>query len=248
MANHLLKFLPALLLAVFSTADTLAQETDFEALSKVPRDTTYQFPPDYKIARPRLAAPSWDEDYDAYTSFLTPAMKKTQAYMNFQDKGVTTVVTPNSIIPHAQLDTTTAVNDPGKLVGTWRMLKFRSIRFNDSVYLPTQTYYRLPDVVLDDKSQDDAFAVITDNNIKMYVKEAGKPSFKKMMSGKYKVENGRSLMMYKVFKSDGGVSQYGIDEKGHLIINYPSVIENIKKGEYFSYYAVIQQYIYERVK
>lgn len=248
MANHLFKLLPALLLAASVAPDAHAQEADFEALSKIPRDTTHAFPPDYKIARPRLFVQAWDDDYDAYQSFITPAMKKTQSYLNFQDKGVTTTLSPNSIIPHAQLDTSTMVNDPGKLAGTWRMLKFRSIRFNDSVYLPTETYYRLPDVILDDKSQDDAFAVITDNSIKMYVKEAGKTSFKKMMSGKYKVENNRSLMMYKVFKSGGGVSQYGIDEKGHLIINYPSVIENVKKGEYFSYYAVIQQYIYERVK
>jgi hypothetical protein len=39
-----------------------------------------------------------------------------------------------------------------------------------------------------------------------------------------------------------------IDENGYLILNYPEVIENVKKGEYFSYYAIIEQYIFERAK
>ena len=39
-----------------------------------------------------------------------------------------------------------------------------------------------------------------------------------------------------------------IDEKGYLILNYPKVIEHVKKSEYFSYYAIIEQYIFEKVK
>ncbi|NLU93315.1 hypothetical protein [Chitinophaga sp. Ak27] len=168
--------------------------------------------------------------------------------MSYRDKDVVTTITANSIIPHAQLDTTIIIDDPTKLVGTWRMLKFRSVRYNDSVYIPTKQYYRLPDVLLDEKSGDEAFAVITDDTFKLYAKEAGKRDFKKMMSAKYKIENRRFMLMYKLMKASGGVSQFGIDEKGRLIINYPSVIENVKKGEYFSYYAVVVQYIYEKVK
>lgn len=168
--------------------------------------------------------------------------------MSYAQNGVTTVLTPNSIMPHAQLDTATIVDDPGKLIGTWRMLKFRAIRYNDSVYLPTKKYYRLADTILADKSQDEAFAVITDDNFKIYAREVGKRDFKKKMSAKYKIENKRFMMMYKLIKSNGGVSQFGIDEKGYLIVNYPRVVEYIKKGEYFSYYAVVEQYIYERVK
>src|SRR6185436_774154 len=103
--------------------------------------------------------------------------------------GVVTTVTPNSIIPHTQLDTSTIIDDPKRLIGTWRMIKFRSIRYNDSVYILTKTYYRLADILLDDKSNDEAFAVFTDNNFKLYAKEPGKTDFKKMMSAKYKIEN-----------------------------------------------------------
>jgi hypothetical protein len=68
------------------------------------------------------------------------------------------------------------------------------------------------------------------------------------MSAKYKIENSRFILMYKLAKASGGVSQIGIDEKGYLILNYPKVIENVKKDEYFSYYAIIEQYIFERAK
>jgi hypothetical protein len=247
MTNHFLK--PLLLLVLSSTSvDIFAQDNDFEQFTKIPKDTTIIFSLGYKISRPRLEYPIWDKDFDVYYNFLTPTIRKTQASFSYDDKGVVTTVTPNSIIPHTQLDTTTMVDDPNKFIGTWRMLKFRSIRFNDSVYLPTKTYYRLPDVLLEDKSNDEAFAVISDNNFKLYAKETGKTDFKKMMSAKYKIENTRFILMYKLAKAGGGVSQIGIDEKGYLILNYPKVIENVKKGEYFSYYAIIEQYIFEKVK
>ena len=227
-------------LSVFS------QENNFQQISQTEKKKI-DFPLDYKIARPRLQFPHWDDDFDTYYKFLTPTIRKTQASLSSNNNGVISTFTPNSIIPHAQLDTLTTVQDPQKLAGTWRMLKFRSISFNDSVYVPTKMYYRLPDSLLDDKSNDEAFATITDNNIKLYVKESGKTEFKKMMSAKYKIENRRFLLMYKLAKSGGGVSQFGIDENGYLILNYPRVIENIKKGEYISYYAIIEQYIFEKV-
>jgi len=68
------------------------------------------------------------------------------------------------------------------------------------------------------------------------------------MSSKYKIESRRFIMLYKLAKGSAGVSQFGIDEKGYLLLNYPRVIENVKKGEYFSYYAVIEQYIFEKVR
>ena len=224
-----------------------SQEKEFEQLV-LSQKTAINFPLDHKILRPRLEYPSWDKDYDKYYSFLTPALKKTQAAITFTDKGVVTSIIPNAIMLHAQLDTNTIIKNEMSLTGTWRMLAFRSIRFNDSVYIPTKTYYRLADTLLHDKSNDEAFAVFTDDQFKLFVKEGGKTNFKKEFASKYKIENKRFLMMYKVFKSGAGVSQFGLDEKGYLILNYPKVIENVKKGEYFSYYAIIEQYIFEKVK
>ena len=247
MKNNFIKILLASLFTTV-TVDTFAQDSDFEQLSRTHKDTSVIFSLDYKISRPRIEYPSWDIDFDVFYNFLTPAIRKTQASTSFTQNGVIATIIPNSIIPHAQLDTLTIVEDPKKIIGIWRMIKFRSIRFNDSVYIPTKTYYRLPDTLIDDKSNDEAFAVITENNFKLYAKEFGKSDFKKMMSAKYKIENRRFMMMYKLIKASAGVSQFGIDEKGYFILNYPKVIENVKKEEYFSYYTVIEQYIFEKVK
>ena len=224
-----------------------SQEKQFEQIASN-KKTAIDFPLDYKILRPRLEYPFWDNDYDIFYSYLTPALKKTQAALSYTDNGVVSSFTPNSIMPHAQLDTSTIINTNASLVGTWRMIQFRSIRFNDSVHIPTRTYYRLADTLLDDKSNDEAFAIFTDNNFRLYAREVGETSFKREISSKYKVENKRYMMLYKFFKSGAGVSQFGLDEKGYLILNYPKVIENIKKGEYFSYYSVIDQYIFEKVQ
>ena len=237
----------ALVVILALSSDCYSQEKDFEQMSLTPK-TANNFPIDYKILRPRLQYPLWDKDYDIFYSYLTPTLKKTQAALSFNDKGVVTSVIPNSIMLHAQLDTSIIITNEVNLIGTWRMIVFRSIRFNDSVYLPTKTYYRLSDTLLDDKSKDEAFAVLTDNDFKLYAKEVGETKFKKEISTKYKVENKRYMMLYKFSKSGAGVSQFGIDEKGYLILNYPKVIENVKKGEYFSYYAIIDQYIFEKVK
>ena len=244
-----LDFKYILLLAVILTfsAETYSQEKQFEQIA-LTQKTSINFPIDYKILRPRLEYPLWDKDYDIFYSYLTPTLRKTQSALSYNDNGVVTSIIPNAIMSHAQLDTSTIISNKSNLIGTWRMLVLRSIRFNDSVYLPTKTYYRLSDTLLDDKSKDEAFAVFTDDNFKLYSREVGKTGFKKEISTKYNIENRRYIMLYKFFKSGAGVSQFGLDEKGYLILNYPKVIENVKKGEYFSYYAIIDQYIFEKVK
>jgi hypothetical protein len=247
MTNHFKKIRAIIFLAAL-TSNLNAQDKEFDQYTLSPKDEMNKFPLDYKISRPRLAYPLWDKDYDVYYKFLTASIRKTQASFSYNDKAVVVSVIPNAIMTHSQLDTTTAVKDPASLVGTWRMIKFRSIRFNDSVYLPTKTYYRLPDTLLDDKSNDEAFAIFTKDHFKLYAKEQGKVSYKKMISAKYKVESDRFMMVYKLVKSTGGVSQYGIDDKGFLILNYPKVIERVKKGEYFSYYSIVEQYIFQKIK
>jgi len=240
----------AVLMIIFisiTSEEAHSQENNFEQLTLQPRKVV-NFPLDYKITRPRLEYPNWDHDFDQFYAYHTPILKKTQASLSFTDKGVVTTITPNSIIPHAQLDTGTIINRKEEFVGTWRMLAFRSIFFNDSVNIPTKTYYRLPDKLLDDKSNDEVFAVLTDNNFKLFAREIGKDDFKRVMSSKYKIENRRYILLYKFSKAGAGVSQIGIDENGYLILNYPKVIENVMKGEYYSYYAIIDQYIFERVK
>lgn len=167
--------------------------------------------------------------------------------MSHTDKGVEVMLNPNSILPHAQLDTLTAISEPGKLQGIWRMQISRNLRFTDSMSYAERKIYRA-DTLLANSIGDDVFAVFEDNNFKLWAREKGKSKFKKEIASRFRLEQNRFLMLYKYFKSGSGVSQIGIDEQGNLILNYPSVIENKKPGAYVTYIAVIQQFIFEKVQ
>ena len=231
----------------FSISSISQSNDELKQLASTPK-TFKTFPLNYKISLPRLELRLWDNDFDIFYSYLTPTLKKTQATSSYSSNGVNTMINPNSILPHAQLDTNTIIKNTGDLLGTWRMVTYRSIRFNDSVDIQTKKYYRMSDTLLDDKSSDEAFAMFSDDQFQLYVKEVGKKNFRKIGSSKYKIESKRYLMIYKIFKAGSGVSQMGIDENGYLILNYPKVIENVKKGEYISYYAIIEQYIFEKAR
>jgi hypothetical protein len=228
------KYILAAALIISCSTNTYSQEKEFEQLA-LNQKTSITLPIDFKILRPRPAYPLWDKDYDTYYPYLTAALRKTQTVLSYSNNGIETSFTPNSIMPHAQLDTSTIISNSKNLSGTWRMLVFRSARFYDSVCLPTKIYYRLADSLLDDKSKDEAFAIFTNNSFKLYVREVSKANFKKEISTKYKIENRCYLMLYKFFKSGAAVSQLGLDEKGYLILNYPKVIEHVKKGAFISY-------------
>src|SRR5690349_5164092 len=115
-----MKTLFAIFLSLLSTMLSNAQEKEFDQIANTPKPAV-SFPLDYKITRPRLEYPLWDEDWDKFYDLLTPVLLKTQASLSYTEKGVVTSVTPNSIIPHAQLDTNTIVKNKGSLIGTWRM-------------------------------------------------------------------------------------------------------------------------------
>src|SRR5687768_14732113 len=129
-----------LVLAVILTfsAGSYSQEEQFEQIA-LTQKATISFPVDYKILKPRPEFPLWDQDYNIFYSYVTPALRKTQTGLSFNKDGIVTSFIPNSVIPHAQLDTSTIISNDTLLSGTWRMLVFRTIRFNDSLYIPTRT-------------------------------------------------------------------------------------------------------------
>lgn len=222
-------------------------DTRFEKIAAEPK-TIKTFPANYKIALPGLTFEQWDHDFELYYKYLTPALRKTQATMSSVTDGVHIMVNPNSIMPHAQLDTGIAIKNEAAVMGLWRMITYRKLQFNDSANIATRTLYRAADTVLEDKSSDEAFANFEKNQFQLYAREAGKTSFKKKIASKFKIESNRYLMLYKFFKSGSGVSQIGIDENGYLVLNYPTVIEYTKKGAFIAYYAFIEQFIFEKVK
>ena len=221
-------------------------DSDLEKMAMTPKNIK-DFEIDYKINLPGTNSTEWEEDYQLYNKFLTPAVRKSQMYWSYTTNGVNTMVCPNSARPHAQLDTLIMINDESQVNGTWRMITHRSIRFIDSFSVAAQKFYR-NNTILVDNSKSEAFAFFQEGRYKIYAKEDGDKKFKNKLSSKYSIENKRYLMLYKLVKGGGSVSQIGIDENGFLIMNYPSVIEHTKQKEYITYYSVIEQLIFEKVK
>lgn len=217
-----------------------------DSLSATPK-TIKHFNLDYKLNLPRPDARYWDVDFGIYYKYLSPALRKTQMSLQSVDKGVEIMVNPNSVLPHAQLDTLTAITDPAKLQGAWRMVTCRSLRFTDSLSFSERKMFRT-DTLLSDSSGEEVFAFFEGNNFKLRAREKGKQQFKKEIASRFQLEQHRYLMLYKYFKSGSGVSQVGIDESGYLILNYNRVIENKKPDEYMTYITVVEQFIFEKVK
>lgn len=236
-----------LALLLFLPVSALAQDkSDYERWASTPKPQV-SFPLGHKILLPRATNDAWDADYARFSRYITPALKSTQMGMSYVLDGIKTWMISNSISPHAQLDTSTIIRDEKQLYGTWRMLAFRSVRFNDSASRITGQIFRMPEISVNDRSADEAFATIDANSFKLYARPVGKKKFRRFTSSNYALEGKRFLMFYKMFKSGSGVAQAGIDENGYLILNFPAVIEN-QTAAYISYYAVIQQYIFQRVE
>jgi hypothetical protein len=242
-----MRFTASILFFVFIFQTVFAQsEINLEELAKTPK-TAKKFDIQYKILLPRPDLDYWDKDFNVFYKFVSKPLSNTQSIMTYQIDGVETMVNPNSVLPHSQLDTLTKITDSQKLLGVWRMVSHRNIRFEDSVVYRENKIYR-SETLLAEANSDDAFAVFESANFKLMVKEANKTKFKAKISSKYKLENQRYLMLYKYFKASSGVSQIGIDENGYLIINYPRVIENKKPKEYITYIGVLEQMVFEKVK
>ena len=205
------------------------------------------FPLRYGFVLPRLEWVYWDDDFNKYDAFLTPALMRTQLALSTTDKGVRTMFNYNSLLPHAQLDTQTIITDPNRLLGTWRVIACRIVRFTDSVDVKTKTFYQFPDTNVAVDLPIEQFAVFSANKFELWTQKNGTSGFKKAFTRKYKLEGKRYLLLSK-FLSSPSTGQIGIDERGYLLLHYPRVVERIKKGDYNVYSAIVEQLIFEQVK
>ena len=218
---------------------------DLESMAGKPR-VVKAFPVTYKINFPRLHAMEWENDYQQYEKFLTPAVKRTQSYISGNYKGIYTTLCYNAARTHAQLDTLTMLKYKDQVIGTWRMITHRRIRFIDSVSDVSDKFYR-SDTILFDNSESEVFAFFTDNHYKIFAKEEGDKKFKSKVNSRYSIENNRFLILYKLAKAGGSVAQIGIDENGYLIMNFSNVIEHTKDKDYINYISVVEQLILQKI-
>jgi hypothetical protein len=233
------------LLILIATTTTAQSKADIEQLAITPKKTI-TLPVDHAISLPRPDVAHWDSDYNLYGHFLTPVVKKTQMGMAYERDGVQVWMVVPSASPHAQLDTSMRIADPAQLIGTWRAVSNRRINFQDSARYDKDEIVR-KDPVVTEQHDDDVFLQISDKQLRLYAKEAGKQHFKREAGGRYTLEGGRYLLSYKLAKAGGAVSQVGIDKEGRLVMHSAIVEERKVPGSYIVYIAVINQLVYERV-
>lgn len=233
------------LLILITTTITAQSKADIEQLATTPKKTI-TLPVDYAISLPRPDVAHWDSDYHSYGHFLTPVIKKTQMGMSYVKDGIQVWMVVPSASPHAQLDTSMRITDPAQLIGTWRAVSSRRMYFQDSARYDKDEIVR-KDPVVTEQNEDDVFLQISDKQLRLYAKEAGKQHFKREAGGRYTLEGGRYLLSYKLAKAGGAVSQLGLDKEGRLVMHSAIVEERKVPGSYIVYIAAINQFVYERV-
>lgn len=232
---------------LFITLRTAAQDqAELTRLAAVPR-TNAAFPLHYKILQPRLKAEHWDKDYEFFYQYITPELRRGLQHMSMTVAGTTTMIAPTAVISHAELDTATRIKTTDTLDGLWRMLVFRKLRFNDSSDLRSQRMYR-HDTLLDDQSRDEGFMIVKGGRLQLLYRPPGKTKFRKRGSGRFTLINGRYMKTSRLCNTCGNINQAGLDKAGRLILNHVSVVEVTRRPEYISWYSVVTQYIFERVR
>lgn len=134
-----LLLLPAL---VFISRPGTVQLTPLTPMSVNPAADTVRFPATYATALPTLNPAQWEQDYSRYQRFLTPQIRRTQMGISYAVDGVQIWRCQPSASPHAQLDTTTRVQDPARLLGSWHSVANRIITHIDSFSVRDQKFYR----------------------------------------------------------------------------------------------------------
>lgn len=235
-------FTSLFLLGCFSCA-SLPKET-VKQLQSTPRKHI-ELPVDYANSFPTLTFEQWDKDYSKYNKFLTKDVLKTQMGMSFVNNGVKTWMVSNSARPHIQLDTLTRITDKNKVLGKWRAVINRKIRFTDSASFDSKTITRNSEVFYNEKDAD-VFLNITPEKILLGGTETGSNKYKKVAEKNYEIQNGRYLLMFGSSKAAAHVSLIGLDGE-NLIYNQYSVIEDKFEGKYIVYKTILTQLVLQKI-
>lgn len=205
-----------------------------------------EFPVDYCNLFPTTTFEQWDKDYNAFDRYLTRDIMQTQMGLSYSNNDVHIWWCVPSARTHVQLDTTTMITDNNKVVGNWRIACNRTITYEDSVVYADKKFYRTSKVIKDLKD-DDVFLSMTADKFKLYAKEKGQSSFKKIAIKNYHIESKRYLMLYGFSKAGAAISFVGLDKEGRLIINSYYVQERKVKGVYVVYQATMSQMIFKKM-
>jgi len=151
------------------------------------------------------------------------------------------------VLPYAQLDTLANILYKRNLIGYWRAVAIRTVQFTVSADNKAEQFIRTSRI-LDEDTSGDMFISITEDDFRLYYKEAGKEKFRVITDNKYELQGKRYLLLYKNIKSAGDVSVVGIDSAGRLILNTYTAAQRRVPNKYNVYETTASQIVLEKLK
>ena len=235
-------FLPILIFVISSCS--LPKET-FNKLVKFQYDIT-ELPLDYGLSLPALDTGLWNNNYDAYDRFLTDEIMRTQSGISGFINGVYYYNCVPSATPYVQLDSLTRIDDYSKTLGDWKIVYNRTITFEDSV---SYIDYSIDRTIRKKKTDEEADMILslTDKRFKLYGRTNPNKKFTLKHSKKYRIVNGRYIMLYNLSKAGAAINFIGIDNEGRLILEAFIQQERSVRGKYQVFHATMAQFIFKKM-
>ncbi|OSZ82522.1 hypothetical protein CAP35_04425 [Chitinophagaceae bacterium IBVUCB1] len=201
-------------------------------------------PVDYYVLQ---AAEGEQEAFDKTFRRLTPAdVIATQNEKQKERNKVRVLQCDPCVLPYAQLDTLANIKFKRNMQGYWRAVAIRTLRFTDSIDNKAELFNRAPQLIAEDTVAD-MLMNITEDDCRVYYKEAGKEKFRVITDSKYELKNKRCLLMYKNMKSAGSVSFAGIDSAGRLLLYTSTATQRRIPNKYNVYETITSQVILEKL-
>lgn len=223
---------------------TLAQTPrEMATLVNTPRNFE-SLPVDYYML---IAPENEQESFDSTFRRLTPTdVLAKQKEKLTERKNISLLRCEQCALPFVQLDTAANIKFKRTLYGYWRAVAIRTLQFTDSISYNTSLFYRNAAVQFEDTA--DMLISITEDNFRVYYKDAGKDKYRIVTDSRYEFMAKRFLLLYKNLKSEADVWQVGIDDKGRLIINSNTSYQRREEGQSNVYSTTTTQVVLEKLK
>lgn len=234
-------FIYLLLLLTFTSSAQTVRE--IAALATTPRNVV-DLPVDYYILS---AEQGEQETFDKTFRKLTPVdVLHTQSEKLKEKNKVSVLLCQPCVLPYVQPDTQINIKFKRNLHGYWRAVSIRTLQFTDSTNNKAASFNRTSRMLNEDTSADMLIS-ITEDNFRVYYKEAGKEKFRIITDTKYELLGKRYMLLYKNMKSSGDISLAGIDTTGKLILNTCISAQRRIPNMYNVYETITSQVVLEKL-
>ena len=162
----------------------------------------------------------------------TPTVvRATQMGISFENDTSKTYFCRPSAYPHFTIDTIYAVDKMESLIGSWRKIAAGVIEVTDTLDIIDSTVARVDSVV--NWKDDDVMVKIDNKRYSLFAREQNKGPFKRQISKKYELIDGRYMLFYTFSLRDAATNFIGLSSEGYMIMDNYNVQETkMKNGKY----------------